>query len=47
MTRWRPAQPPSSPCITRDGYERLRAELDDLWRIRRPEVVAAHAAAAA
>lgn len=47
MTRWRPAQPPSSACITRDGYEHLRAELDELWRVRRPEVVAALAAAAA
>ena len=33
--------------ITRAGFERLRAELDELWRVRRPEVVKALAAAAA
>ncbi|KAF1688998.1 transcription elongation factor GreB [Pseudoxanthomonas taiwanensis] len=29
------------------GHERLKAELDELWRVRRPEVVKALAAAAA
>ncbi|MDE2408661.1 MAG: transcription elongation factor GreB, partial [Xanthomonadaceae bacterium] len=29
------------------GHARLKAELDDLWRVRRPEVVKALAAAAA
>ncbi len=33
--------------ITRAGFEQLRAELDELWRLRRPEVVIALAAAAA
>lgn len=33
--------------ITPDGHRRLKAELDDLWRVRRPEVVRALAAAAA
>lgn len=33
--------------ITREGFERLKAELDELWRVRRPEVVKALAAAAA
>ncbi len=33
--------------ITRAGFECLRAELDDLWRVRRPEVVRALSAAAA
>lgn len=33
--------------ITRAGHDRLKAELDDLWRTRRPEVVKALAAAAA
>lgn len=47
MSRWRPAPPNSTALITRAGFERLRAELDDLWRQRRPEVVAALAAAAA
>jgi transcription elongation factor GreB len=47
MSRWRPPPPHSTAIITRDGYERLRIELDDLWKRRRPEVVAALAAAAA
>ena len=33
--------------ITREGHDRLKAELDDLWRVQRPEVVRALAAAAA
>lgn len=33
--------------ITREGHDRLKAELDELWRLRRPEVVKALAAAAA
>jgi transcription elongation factor GreB len=47
MGRWRPPPPQSTALITRAGFERLRAELDELWRRRRPEVVAALAAAAA
>ncbi len=47
MSRWRPPAPASTPIITRQGFERLRAELDELWRVRRPEVVKALAAAAA
>ena len=47
MGRWRPPAEHSTAIITRGGYERLRAELDDLWRVRRPEVVRALAAAAA
>lgn len=47
MSRWRPAAAPSSAYVTREGYQRLRTELDELWRVRRPEVVAALAAAAA
>lgn len=47
MGRWRPPAEHSTAIITRAGYERLREELDDLWRIRRPEVVRALAAAAA
>lgn len=46
-TRYRPPQAPSTAVITRAGYERLRRELDELWRVRRPEVVVALAAAAA
>jgi transcription elongation factor GreB len=33
--------------ITPEGHARLKAELDELWRVRRPEVVRALAAAAA
>lgn len=47
MGRWRPPAEHSTAIITRAGYERLRAELDELWRIKRPEVVRALAAAAA
>ena len=47
MSRWRPPGEKSTALITRDGHDRLKAELDDLWRVRRPEVVKALAAAAA
>jgi transcription elongation factor GreB len=47
MSRWRPAPPHSTPIITREGFEALRGELDDLWRVQRPEVVRALSAAAA
>ena len=47
MSRYRPPQPHSSPYITPEGAARLREELDRLWRIERPEVVQALAAAAA
>ncbi|HET6397166.1 MAG TPA: transcription elongation factor GreB [Pseudoxanthomonas sp.] len=47
MSRWRPPPEKSTALITRAGHERLKAELDELWRIRRPEVVKALAAAAA
>ena len=47
MSRWRPPPEKSTALITRSGHDRLKAELDDLWRVRRPEVVKALAAAAA
>jgi transcription elongation factor GreB len=47
MSRWRPPPEHSTAIITRAGFERLRAELDELWRQRRPDVVKALAAAAA
>ena len=47
MGRYRAPAPPSSPYITPAGAARLRAELDALWRRKRPEVVRALAAAAA
>jgi transcription elongation factor GreB len=47
MSRWRPPAPGSTAIITREGFERLKAELDHLWHVLRPEVVKALAAAAA
>lgn len=47
MSRWRPPSEASTALITREGLDRLKNELDDLWRVRRPEVVRALAAAAA
>ncbi len=47
MPRWRPPPPRSTAIITRAGFEKLKAELDHLWRELRPEVVRALAAAAA
>lgn len=47
MGRYRPPRPRSSPYITPEGWERLNAELDWLWRVRRPEVTQAVAEAAA
>lgn len=47
MGRWRPPGEKSTALITREGHARLKAELDELWRLRRPEVVKALAAAAA
>ncbi len=47
MSRWRPPSEKSTALITRAGHARLKSELDELWRVRRPEVVKALAAAAA
>jgi transcription elongation factor GreB len=47
MSRWRSAAAPSTAIITADGHARLKGELDELWRARRPEVVRALADAAA
>ncbi|MEP7041829.1 MAG: transcription elongation factor GreB [Dokdonella sp.] len=47
MSRWRPPAAVSTAVITADGHRRLKQELDELWRVRRPEVVRALAAAAA
>ena len=47
MSRWRPPSEASTAIITRAGFERRRAELQHLWREKRPEVVRALAAAAA
>lgn len=47
MGRWRPPASQTTAYITPQGHARLKAELDELWRRRRPEVVTALAAAAA
>ena len=47
MGRWRPPAEKSTALVTREGHDRLKAELDGLWRVKRPEVVKALAAAAA
>ncbi|HSW13812.1 MAG TPA: transcription elongation factor GreB [Solimonas sp.] len=47
MSRWRPPAEKSSPYITAEGQARLKAEFEQLWRVRRPEVVRALSAAAA
>lgn len=46
MGRWKPPAPASSAYITREGFERLKHELKELW-LRRRDVVKALAAAAA
>lgn len=46
MTRWRPPQPKSSAYITPEGAQALRAELQHLWKVERPQVTnAVHEAA--
>ena len=47
MSRWRAPAEKSTALITAQGHARLKTELDELWRQRRPEVVKALAAAAA
>lgn len=47
MSRYRPPSAKSSPYITAEGHARLKGEFDQLWRVRRPEVVRALSAAAA
>ena len=47
MGRWKPPGPSGSRYITPAGERRLRAELDELWRVERPQVTQAVAEAAA
>jgi transcription elongation factor GreB len=47
MGRWQPAARPGSKYVTPEGHRRLRAELDQLWRVERPQVTQAVAEAAA
>jgi len=47
LGRWRPPAEKGTALVTPEGHARLKAELDELWRVKRPEVVKALAAAAA
>jgi transcription elongation factor GreB len=47
MARWRPPPPRSSPYITPEGERALKSELQELWQLRRRDVVPALSAAAA
>ncbi len=47
MSRYRPPSRPGSRYITPAGHARMKAELDQLWRVERPQVTAAVSAAAA
>lgn len=47
MSRYRPPITPGSKFITPAGHERLRSELEQLWRIERPAVTQAVSEAAA
>ena len=47
MGRWRAAERPGSKYSTPAGVARLRAELDELWRVERPRVTESVSAAAA
>lgn len=47
MTRYRKPLPPGSRYVTAEGERKLRAELDELWRVQRPAVTRAVQEAAA
>ena len=47
MSRYRPAEKPGYQFITPAGAERLKQELDALWRVERPRVTQAVSEAAA
>jgi transcription elongation factor GreB len=38
MSRYRPPAPPSSPYISPEGEAAMRTELEQLWRVERPQV---------
>ena len=46
MGRWRPPREKGSTYITRAGYERMEAELKQLWKVERPVVTETVSAAA-
>jgi transcription elongation factor GreB len=47
MGRWKPPTQPGSKYITPEGEARLRGELEQLWRVERPQVTQAVSEAAA
>ncbi len=47
MGRYRAPRPPSAKYITPEGAARLKRELDELWRVKRPAVTRAVSEAAA
>src|SRR5574344_1073646 len=47
MSRYRPPRSAGPPLITPEGEARLRAELHELWNVRRPQVTQAVSEAAA
>ena len=47
MSRYRPRETPGSRFITPEGHARLKAELEQLWRVERPQVTQAVSEAAA
>ncbi|HDY99181.1 MAG TPA: transcription elongation factor GreB [Pseudomonas sabulinigri] len=47
MSRYRPPRSAGTPLITAAGAQRLREELDQLWRVKRPAVTQAVSEAAA
>ena len=47
MGRYRAPRPPSAKYITPEGAARLKRELDELWRVKRPAVTRAVTEAAA
>ncbi len=47
MSRYRPPRQAGTPLITPEGEARLRAELHELWHVRRPQVTQSVSEAAA
>ncbi|CAE6928679.1 transcription elongation factor GreB [Ectopseudomonas oleovorans] len=47
MSRYRPPRPAGTPLITPEGEARMRAELHELWHVRRPQVTQSVSEAAA
>lgn len=47
MSRYRPPQPRGSKFITQPGWQKLKGELDFLWKVQRPQVTQAVSEAAA